>query len=221
MPRFCFAVRLFAVMFLSLSLCPALSAQQTDTDTQNSGGGSASDFQLDRPELVTDISEASEQMQSGFVGTNENEELFFGSSGTGENANSRANRNFNTRTQGQNVNQGQTQPLYRTFGTNNVPYRSPHLIAFEVPKADGRVVTLKMDRRLRSLSTQRPQFRNIQFILSESNTVTLKGSVASQSDKQLAYLYLKMEPGVDRVVNDLQIQTVNSQIPPTPSATQP
>jgi hypothetical protein len=210
-----------SVCLLSLLHQGVASAQQTDAG--DTGGQAASDFSLARPELTTDINELTEQIGTGFVGTNEQEELFFGASQAGENANNRSNRNFNTRSQSNNVNQGQTQPMYRTFGSNNVPYRSPHKIAFAVPESNGRVMNLIVEQRVRKLSVNLPQFRNVVFALPESRTVILKGFVPSESDKHLAQVYMKMEPGVDKVINQLQVG-VPTPIPPAPalpSATQP
>jgi len=216
-----------AVVLIFLSSSPLLS-QQTgnqsgEQSTGQSGSGQGEDLSLDRPELITDINELAEQQQSGFVGTNEQEDLFFGASQTGENASNSGNRNFNTRSQSQNINQGQTQPMYRTFGTNNVPYRSPHKIAFSIPASQGRVVDLKLGQHVRKLSARSPQFRNIVYEMPTARTVVLKGFVPGKGDKQLAELYIKMEPGVDRVINQLQVgqPTPVPPVPPLPSATQP
>jgi|GEM_PF-1961348 len=215
-------LRIVTSVCLLTILCQGIaSAQQTDTGS--TGGEAGSTISLARPELTTDINEITEQMGTGFVGTNEQEDLFFGASQAGENANNRSNRNFNTRSQSQNVNQGQTQPMYRTFGSNNVPYRSPHKIAFTVPESDGRVLDLKLTQRVRKLSIRSPQFQNIVYDLSDSRTVILKGFVPSEDDKQLAQVYMKMEPGVDRVINELQVG-LPTPIPPAPalpSAAQP
>ena len=113
--------------------------------------------------------------------------------------------------------------MYRTFGSNNVSYRSPHKISFAVPESNGLVMNLKVEQRVRKLSVNLPQFRNVVFALPESRTVILKGFVPSESDKQLAQVYMRMEPGVDKVINQLQVGTP-TPIPPAPAlpnATQP
>lgn len=209
--------------FLLVGTSENLIAQGTGSGGNGSGGngqtggGASSEggISLDRPELTTDITEISERIQTGFVGTTEQEELFFGSSQAGENANNRGNRNFNTRTANQNVNQGQTQPMYRTFGTNNVPYRSPHKIAFEVPEANGRVVDIRLSQRVRKLANRSPVFSNVVYDMPHSRTVVLKGFVPSEGDKKLAMFYVKMEPGVDQVINQLQVGQP-TPIPPAP-----
>ena len=50
-----------------------------------------------------------------------------------------------------------------------------------------------------------------------ANTVTLRGSVANERDLKMALLYVKMEPGVNRVVNELQVSSLDP-IPPAPPA---
>lgn len=233
----------FLPLLIALLVCSPASlvhAQQTgNTGGNNTGGtntggtnsgttagesGSASDISLTRPELTTDIESLSAEMQSGFVGTSDINTEFLGVNAAGENATNQANRQFNTRTQSRNVNQGtQTQPLYRTFGPNNTPYRSPHKIAFPVDRSLGRNLDLSVRQNVRILSSRRPQFQGVQFVVSDANTVTLRGTVASDDDLKLAMLYVKMNPGVDRVINELQVSSADPapqlpSAPATPSA---
>jgi osmotically-inducible protein OsmY len=197
------------------------------TNTQ-SGGGTASDagLNLEGPVVSEDAAEAIERQASGFVGADQAGADFAGVLGAGQNANTQSNRQFTTRTPGQNINQGtQRQPLYRTFGPNNIPYRSPHKIAFQVNRPRERSVDLSLRRNVRILSSRRPQFRNVQFEVSGEKTVTLRGFVANERDLKMAMLYVKMEPGVDRVINELEVSYARSApqtppAPPTPSASQ-
>lgn len=188
------------------------------TTQGGTGTTAASDFALDRPAISTDVNELTASMQSGFVGTSDLNTQFLGVEGSGEGANTQASRQFTTRTPGQNINQGtQRQPLYRTFGPNNMPYRSPHAIGFQVNRPPERSVNVTLQRTVRILSGRRPQFRNVQFEVSGASTVTLRGSVANERDLKMALLYVRMEPGVDRVVNELQVSSLDP-IPPAPPA---
>ncbi|MBD3675960.1 MAG: BON domain-containing protein [Planctomycetaceae bacterium] len=218
------AFRLLICLNLLACLPGIVCAQQTGSggasqgggSTQSGGGGTDSGISLDRPQLTTDITQISEQQQTGFVGTTEQDDLFFGAAQAGQNANNQSNRNFNTRTANRNVNQRQVQPMYRTFGTNNVPYRSPHKIAFEVPEANGRVVDIRLSQHVRKLATRLPKFGDVVYEMTEPRTVVLKGFVPTERDKKLAMVYVKMEPGVDQVINQLQV----GQPTPTPPAPQ-
>lgn len=227
--------RLYTLLIAALACAIGQLAQAQQTGGGTTGGGtttggttggatgtgtSDNSITLDRPELTTDIDELAQEQESGFVGTSDINTDFLGVNGAGENANNQSNRQFNTRTQNQNVNQGtQTQPMYRTFGANNTPYRSPHKIAFEVHRPPGRSIDLSLVRNVRILSSRRPQFESVQFVVTEANTVTLRGTVASEDDLKLAMLYVKMESGVDRVINELQVTAVNPT-PLTPAAGQ-
>lgn len=223
------------------SLTPVAEAQQFGNDNQQqsgtgntnagsnqgtnaqSGGGSAEEagLNIEGPVVSEDAAAAIERQATGFVGAGEAGTDFAGVFGAGENANTQSNRQFTTRTPGQNINQGtQRQPLYRTFGQNNVPYRAPHKIAFQMNRPRTRSIDLSLRRKVRTLSSRRPQFRNVQFEVSGADTVTLRGFVANERDLKMAMLYVKMEPGVDRVVNELQVSSLDSvpPAPPTPSA---
>lgn len=203
----------------------ATNGTNTGTNQGTDAGGGAGDtdgagLSLEGPEVSEDAAAAIERQATGFVGRDEATTEFAGVAGAGENANAQSNRQFTTRTPGQNVQPTQRQPLYRTFGPNSVPYRSPHKIAFQVNRPRRRSVDLTLQRTVRILSSRRPQFRDVQFEVSGDNTVTLRGSVANERDLKMAMLYVKMEPGVDRVVNELQVSSRDPipPAPPTPSA---
>jgi len=192
------------------------TGSQSSTTAQTGTGGTG--LTLNQPALTTDITQLAQEMATGFVGTTDpTSNTFMGVTGAGENANNQS-RQFTTRTPAQNINQGsQTQPMYRTFGANNVPYRSPHLIGFQVTRPADRSVDLTLRPRVAVLNDRRPQFRNVEFAVTGENTVTLRGSVETERDIKMAMLFVKMEPGVKNVVNELQVSSI-TPIPLTPPA---
>lgn len=219
---------LLSCCFTHVARGQQLTTNQGTGGTTNTGGGTTSGNQAastagqattaENFALQTDISQLTQEMATGFVGTDEANSTFLGVAGAGENANTQADRRFTSRTPGRNVNQGtQTQPIYRTFGANNVPYRAPHKIAFQITRPADRSIDLTMRPKIETLTNRRPEFQNVEFEVSAKSTVTLRGTVGTERERRMAMLFAKMEPGVKQVVNELQVSSV-TPIPLTPPA---
>lgn len=52
----------------------------------------------------------------------------------------------------------------------------------------------------------------------EDGTATLRGTVASAHDREMAELMMRFEPGISSVKNELEVQSPSPQTPPEPSS---
>jgi hypothetical protein len=194
--------------------------QQAPGTGGGGGGNQAQQAQLgsvnaaEAPGL--EFGQLSEQMGGGFVGQR-NPDVFVGANQVAMNAGQAQTRNFQQVNRGQNPNQF-NQPLQTTrgAGVRAIQYRAPHRIAFTTPPTPSRSVNLNLARKIENLSSRQSVFSGVVFNVAEDNTVTLTGTVNSESDRQLANLYMKMEPGVGKIVDELIIepQTLQGSLTP-------
>ncbi|HUG19452.1 MAG TPA: BON domain-containing protein [Planctomycetaceae bacterium] len=185
---------------------------QQNQGQQTTGGGGGGGNQT-QPQLgsitestTIEFGTLTEQMGTGFIGQG-NTETFVGANQAAQNAGQAQNRNFQPVNQGQNPNQfNQNLPTTTGTGVGAIRYRPPFKLAFDMPRPTSRNVDLNLTRKIRNLTSKKPMFAAVAFVVSEPNTVTLTGTVKSEADRQLAQLYMKMEPGVDKVIDQLTVE---------------
>lgn len=199
----------------------AYAQTQNQQNQQNTGGGGQTNTggggSQTQPQLgtvgqegsgveVAPLGQLSEQMGTGFIGQGA-PDSFVGANQAAQNAGPAQTRSFQPVNQGQNPNQfNQNLPATTGTGVGAIRYRPPFKLAFNMPRPASRNVDLNLTRKINNLSTRKPMFAGVTFVISEQNTVTLTGTVKSEADRQLAQLYIKMEPGVDKVIDQLTIE---------------
>ena len=208
-----------AICFVAVLMSSAVVAQAqgqggtggggTTTGGGGTGGGQASlgssDTSVVQDLGTPEFGELSSQMGTGFIGQNA-PETFVGGNQAAQQAGQRQARNFQQNAGGQNVNQqfNQNRQVTQSTGTRAIRYRAPHVLAFNIPRQASRDVNLSLTSNLSKLSNRVQKFSGVSVAVSE-NVVTMSGTVSSESERQLALLYMQMEPGVDKVVDQLSI----------------
>jgi len=94
---------------------------------------------------------------------------------------------------GNNANSGSSKPVIRTRMR----------AAFDVPVTPPVVVQQTATRRFQSLATQ-PQLRGIQVTM-QGRTAVISGTVGSDRDRRMSELLMRLEPGVNRVDNQVEV----------------
>lgn len=213
-----------AAMFLFCGVPNSAYAQ--NQNQQNTGGGGQTNTggggNQTQPQLgtvgqegsgveVAPLGQLSEQMGTGFIGQGA-PDSFVGANQAAQNAGPAQTRNFQQANQGQNPNQfNQNLPTTTGTGVGAIRYRPPFKLAFNMPRPSSRNVDLNLTRKISNLTSKKPMFAGVAFVVSEQNTVTLTGTVKSEADRQLAQLYIKMEPGVDKVIDQLTVESETIQ----------
>ncbi|MCC6126206.1 MAG: hypothetical protein IT426_14685 [Pirellulales bacterium] len=150
------------------------------------------------------------RQNSGFIGANTNANQFIGANQSGMQGMGMNRQNFGGMSQfGMGGRMGQNQfgmGMNNAFGMQNNQRQqlvTASRLAFEVPLRASAAVSTSMNRRLleawgnRSLSPLQASL--------QGRTLILKGTVATEHDKSLAEKMMLLEPGIDRVQNELVV----------------
>ena len=143
--------------------------------------------------------------QNGFIGGRNQQQQFIGGNqrtGQQQQSNQLGNRSqagrmnlddFNSTNQQNQPTQNQRRVI-----------RPQQKIAFEVPPRSETEIRSTLQTRFDGLS-QQPALRDVTFELDAKGVATLRGSVETESAKQLAANFVRLEPGVRKVVNELTV----------------
>lgn len=146
--------------------------------------------------------------QNGFIGgRNQQQQFIGGNQQTGANQNrQQANQGGNRAQQGRNnlddLN-GMNQQNQSGANQRRV-IRPQQKVAFDVPRRTETEIRSTLQTRFDGLSEQ-PALRGVTFHLDADGVATLSGSVETASAKQLAANFVRLEPGVRKVVNELTV----------------
>ena len=142
--------------------------------------------------------------QNGFIGgRNQQQQFIGGNQRTGQQqTNQMGNRGQSGRMNLDDVNAAnqQNQPSQN----QRRAIRPQQKIAFEVPRRTETEIRSTLQTRFDGLS-QQPALRDVTFELDGKGVATLRGSVETESAKQLAANFVRLEPGVRKVVNELTV----------------
>ena len=161
------------------------------------GGGGGIGGSLQGPQFV-EFGQAGANIGEGFVGRGNNQQAFVGSSAAGQ----------------QTVDAGGTA-RFSGFGgaggqgaaadvgqARGGQMRIPQRIAFRVPPITPTTLTSSLQTQFNSLRDRLP---GVGVTSTEPGHVVLTGTVESEQARRLAAAIVRLEPGVRRVTNELQI----------------
>lgn len=183
------------------------------TSTAGSTTGQQQQMSLAGPQ-ISELGTLSDQMSTGFIGRN-TDGSFVGAN--------QSTQNNQTTTQAQNRNQNATRVNQNQFQQPNnqqmqqpsryssIVYRAPHRVAFTAPARPASVIETRLTTLADKFAKRgKAEFSGIQISVAEDNTVTLTGTVPDAEARQKAQLMTQMEPGVYKVVNQLEVASANS-----------
>ncbi len=144
--------------------------------------------------------------QNGFIGgRNQQQQFIGGNQRTGANQNNRqqANQSGNRSQQGRDDFNGGNQQS-QAGANQRRAIRPQQKVAFDVPRRSETEIRSTLQTRFDGLSEQ-PALRGVTIHLDTDGVATLSGSVETASAKQLAANFVRLEPGVRKVVNELTV----------------
>lgn len=170
--------------------------------------------------LGTGSSFGSNSGQEGFLGRGDATE-FLGrmaqGQSTGQNSGGRNSSTRNNRGANNTTSQfgGQGGFNFSPFGSggldtaNSGPTNSqvrPVLqIAFDVPTVTIEISNQRITSRMVEVGARVPRLKGVQGIVTDGGVLTLRGSVKELKDRKLAEAMARLEPGVRKVVNELDV----------------
>jgi osmotically-inducible protein OsmY len=97
----------------------------------------------------------------------------------------------------------------RNSATKRVRPRHRIAFAFE-SRSQGKIQT-SLDARFSKLLTRRPEFQNVRIAVGKPGELTLSGRVPSSTAKRIATAMVRMEQGVRKVTNQLNVLDSKAQ----------
>ena len=146
---------------------------------------------------------------SGFVGRDDNAGRFVGDQRLGQQLGRTfsSTRRFDTRGTGTRGGRLGFRPSGLPAATvTQLRFRPQQRIAFQYPAPRPRQLSATVEQRLRMLSRRGRPLAGLQVQVDQSGTVVLQGQVASEEARKLAVALVRLEPGVRRVVDRLQVK---------------
>ena len=199
---------------------------QGGSGANNTGGTGGNSSGFGQATGATGMQNLQAGGQTGFVGQSSNNigQNFYG---TGQRGNT--TQNFNALTQlmaksRQNqFNQQQAQKAARAGTQAKSQFRVPLRLGFEPPPVRGPRITTIVSGRLTKVQGL-SQIGKIEASLEGNRTVVLRGTVATEADRQLAEGLARLEPEVLAVRNELVVgsapASTGEALPPPPVVTQ-
>lgn len=192
------------------------TTNQTPTSTTGANSGQQQQMSLSGPQ-ISELGSLSEQMSTGFIGRN-TDGTFVGANQSTQNnlaATQTQNRNQNvTRVNQNQFQQPNNQQTQQPSRFSSIVYRPPHRVAFTAPaRRSGAIETRLTTLAQKFAKRGKPEFAGIQIAVADDNTVTLTGIVPDAEARQMAQLMTQMEPGVYKVVNQLEVAAASAETP--------
>lgn len=190
--------------------------------TSGTGGlGGQSANPLGTQAGTTQLGQLSGTVGQGFVGRSENVGRLVGQRLSGQQGATSTNRNFRGVT-----NTGRTGRAGTTVGGTGgggfIPgaqggtgpqttLRPVLRVAFRYPQRQATTIRTSVTKRLRELKLRQTRFSGVTATLDEGGEVVLRGTVASEETKTLAGNFVRLEPGVRSIRNELVVQSTASR----------
>ncbi len=148
--------------------------------------------------------------QNGFLGGRGGSQNFIGNNQRAATANNQQQNQFGNRNNRGRQNQGDQNDFNNSNqqGQNQDSRRSirpQQKIAFDVPERTDVEFTTTLSSRFEQV-TQQPALRGVTVHLDSEGVVILRGEVATPSQRMLAANMMRLEPGVKKIVNEIDIQ---------------
>lgn len=166
---------------------------------QNGAGG------VNQPQFNQFGSVGSQIGQGSFVGRSDNAGRFVGQAQSGQQQ-SMSRSNFGGLGGRGGQNGGNNQNFNQGNQTQNTRRIRPQLkLGFSIPPMATPAVSNTLAVRLTAAQPSLGSVENVNLKLDDAGVVTLTGRVQSQEAKSLAAAILRLEPGVRKVVNELEV----------------
>lgn len=152
---------------------------------------------------------------SGFVGRGDSEGRLVGRQQAGQQGNSRsANqpRNFNNRSATNFNNRSNSFNRFGRSTSRTGTFRPVQKIAFSYPRRATSTVSVSLKARFDDLSQlpNRAVLDGVSFDVDDAGMVTLRGTVDSERSRRLAMSFVRLEPGVRSVKNELTVNEADT-----------
>ncbi len=180
-------------------------ASSLNTSSLNAQSGVAG------PQITTELGQLSSTIgQGGFVGRSDTAGRFVGNVMAGQQGVQGTNvGGFGGGGRGQFGGRGggfNPQGNFNRTNQNRRTIRPQLRIGFEVTPIPAADVESNLATQMQRLETSRPELDGIEVQVGADRVAVLRGQVASEEDKKLAAMYVRLEPGVRDVRNELTVQ---------------
>ena len=136
--------------------------------------------------------------QGGFVGRSDNTGRFVGNTRASQQS-TQTSRTFRGMQGGGNRNQG------GSASRSTSVFRPVHRVAFTFSPRTNAKIRTSLQSRMTRLSTRSPKFNGLTLAMNPKGEVVLRGTVQSESTRNLAAAMVKLEPGVRSVKNEINV----------------
>jgi osmotically-inducible protein OsmY len=150
------------------------------------------------------------QGANSFLGANNNPNSFLGRNNQGQQSGQNNQFGQGGRGGGQRGMDQSLQNLLNgggQYGQSNAnqktTVRPQQKIAFDHPTLKTPAVVEKIETRIAKLSTRYPKLKSVEVAAGEDGVVVLRGTVDSESSAKVAESFVRLEPGVKAVQNEL------------------
>ena len=163
---------------------------------------------LAQPEFLTFGADIDPTGGTGFAGRGDASQNFVGGGLLDAQGQAGAGRGGQNQFQQLNRTQGQLQQGRGTQPTGpsrSERVRARHRVAFAYSPRPRSELTTRLQSRFRSLATRQPEASGVQVSFDDRGNATLTGTVASADRARFVEALARLEPGVRRVDNQLQV----------------
>ncbi|MCA9055837.1 MAG: BON domain-containing protein [Planctomycetaceae bacterium] len=175
----------------------------SSTGTGSTGGGAAgSGGGIAQPQF-NQFGQAAANIGTGFVGRGNNQQSFVGAQGAGQQS---VDAGGTARFSGLGGGGGQGAPA-NVSQARGGQMRIQQRVAFDSPNIATATVTTNLQTQFASLQAQLPA---VNVITPEPGHVVLQGVVASEHQRKLAEAVARLEVGVRKVTNELQVGSASA-----------
>lgn len=221
-------MRSFCVAVFAMSLAPVFAQDAGGTTGATTGTAQGNQAvqgqQIDAPQITgPEFSFGDAAENGGQSAFQSRETTAFGNNATSQSGGRGATRTFNT------AGRGGTGRTTSSTSTRTRQVRPTFRLGFVPSQALSALnIGARAKQRVASVKSRVKQLSGVNVNASQTKgVVTLRGSVRSESAKRLAAALLRLEPGVRKVQNQIQVADASSvkpgvpPKPPAPSAARP
>ncbi|MDR1383266.1 MAG: BON domain-containing protein [Planctomycetaceae bacterium] len=192
------------------------SSSSSGNSSSSSGSGSTGSFVTDFS--LESMSFDASQGNSGFVGGGGNSDFIGTPSGTtgSRTTSSRNSYSSSNRSASRSNLTGATAGGYGGNRSNSRTQIQPvYTLGFTPPTRNQETISFALNSRLAGFSQttgHQERFKTVQ-VTTENGTVVLNGTVHSEHDRKLAENVALLQPGVQKIHNELKINTTSAVLP--------
>ncbi len=167
----------------------------------NGQGGTAAQGGPDINEAAGTSASVNREFGNGFIGRGDTADRFVGNELAGTQRLNQQNPNFGQRPSS-NVQGGQPTKESKVRPTLRISFETPPNAAAQTASAGG--VTPRVERLSARLATNE-KFAGVRLQTGENGKLLLQGTVADEQARKLAEAFLRLEPGINGIENQLTV----------------